>query len=47
MVNGMKTASIIASNDGVDATHRHAHEHAAHGLVVTVPDGALTEVSLS
>ena len=28
----MTTASIIASDNGVDATHRHAHEHAAHGL---------------
>jgi hypothetical protein len=27
----MTTVSIIGSDGGVDAAHRHAHEHAAHG----------------
>lgn len=27
----MTTASMIGSDDGVDATHRHAHEHAPPG----------------
>jgi hypothetical protein len=31
MVNAMTTASIIDCSDGVDATHRRAHEHPAHG----------------
>jgi hypothetical protein len=34
----MTMASIIGSSDGVDATHRHAHEHPAHG-----PDGSSDE----